>query len=204
MYFDIGSNIGKWTISNIDKCDKIIAIEASPKTFNKLNENCKNNNKIITLNYAVSIQENEVSFYEAQSHELSTTNIEWLTNPSSRFYNTRYEEIKCKTITIDELIKIYGIPELIKIDVEGGEYECIKSLTKKVNMICFEWASETNNISFQCLDYLYELGFRNFYIQFQDEYTFRPNEESYYDITLAKIKLSNTNLKQDWGMIWCT
>ena len=204
MYFDIGSNIGKWTISNIDKCDKIIAIEASPKTFNKLNKNCKNNNKIITLNYAVSIQENEVSFYEAQSHELSTTNIEWLTNPSSRFYNTRYEEIKCKTITIDELIKIYGIPELIKIDVEGGEYECIKSLTKKVNMICFEWASETNNISFQCLDYLYELGFRNFYIQFQDEYTFRPNEESYYDITLAKIKLSNTNLKQDWGMIWCT
>lgn len=204
MYFDIGSNIGKWTLSNIDKCDKIIAIEASPKTFNKLNENCKNNNKIITLNYAVSIQENEVSFYEAQSHELSTTNIEWLTNPASRFYNTGYKEIKCKTITIDELIKIYGIPELIKIDVEGGEYECIKSLTKKVKMICFEWASETNNISFECLDYLYQLGFRNFYIQFQDEYTFRPNEDSYYDITLAKIKLSNTNLKQDWGMIWCT
>ena len=43
MYFDIGSNIGKWSLSNINQCDKIISIEASPITFNKLVNNCKNN-----------------------------------------------------------------------------------------------------------------------------------------------------------------
>ena len=50
------------------------------------------------------------------------------------------------TITIDKLIQEYGTPELIKIDVEGGEFECLSSLTQKVNNICFEWASETNDI----------------------------------------------------------
>lgn len=210
MYFDIGCNIGKWTLANIDKCDKIISIEASPNTFDKLNENCKDylqqddqKNKIVTLNYAVCSQRNEITFYEADSHELSTINIDWLTSPSSRFYNVGYKKIKCKTITIDKLIEIYGIPELIKIDVEGGEYECIKSLTKKVKMICFEWASETNEISYQCLDYLFNLGFRYFYIQTQDNYTFRPNENSFDDIVTTKIKLSNTKPKEDWGMLWC-
>ena len=33
MYFDIGSNIGNWSLVNINKCNKIISIEASPITF---------------------------------------------------------------------------------------------------------------------------------------------------------------------------
>ena len=41
MYFDIGANIGNWSLSNVNNCDKIIAIEASPNTFNKLLNNTK-------------------------------------------------------------------------------------------------------------------------------------------------------------------
>ena len=42
MYFDIGSNIGNWSLANINQCNKIISIEASPITFNRLVDNCKN------------------------------------------------------------------------------------------------------------------------------------------------------------------
>ena len=41
MYFDIGSNIGKWSLANINQCNKIISIEASPITFKRLVNNCK-------------------------------------------------------------------------------------------------------------------------------------------------------------------
>jgi len=92
---------------------------------------------------------------------------------------------------------------LIKIDVEGGEYECISSLTQKVQLICFEWASETNMITFNCLDHLLKLGYTQFYIQIEDDYLFRPNDDEYYDIDSIKTKLLNTVLKVDWGMIWC-
>jgi FkbM family methyltransferase len=203
MYFDIGSNIGRWTLANINNCDKIISIEASPIIYNILVNNCEND-KIIALNYAVCNNNGEdITFYQAECDVLSTINKDWLTKETSRFYNQPYSETKCKTITIDKLIEMYGVPDLIKIDVESGEYECITSLTQKVNMLCFEWASETNNITFKCIDYLYDLGFREYYIQNCDDYIFRPNDNDYYNIISLKSKLENTIPKTDWGMIWC-
>lgn len=201
LVFDIGANIGSWTKSNINTYDNFITIEASPITFKKLQKNC-NHDKVKLLNFAVCKNNNkEIIFYHANCDVLSTINKEWLTNESSRFYNQPFTEIKCKTISIDDLINEYGKPQLIKIDVEGGEYECISSLSHKVDCLCFEWASETNDITFQCLDYLQSLGFMNFYIQNGDNYTFRPN--SYHNINECKNKLSKTIQKKDWGMIWC-
>lgn len=203
MFFDIGANIGKWALSNVSLCDKIVAVEASPSTYQNLVNQCKND-KIILLNYAVCNHTGEhITFYQAQFDTLSTINKDWLTKETSRFYNTSYTEITCKTITIDTLIKEYGVPELIKIDVEGGEYECITSLTQKVNLLCFEWASETNDITYKCLDYLSTLGYNDYYIQNGDDYTFRPNDTDFYDISTVKSTLSSLRPKQDWGMIWC-
>jgi FkbM family methyltransferase len=203
MYFDIGSNIGSWSLENINLCDKIISIEASTITFTRLVNNCKND-KIILLNYAVcNNNDDDITFYQANCDLLSTINKDWLTKDTSRFYNHPYIEITCKTITIDKLIEQYGMPDLIKIDVEGGEYECITSLTQKVQMLCFEWASETNVITFKCIDYLLNLGYTQFYIQNGDNYLFRPQDNDFYDIYTIKTKLSNTIPKEDWGMIWC-
>jgi len=203
MYFDIGANIGKWSLANINQCNKIISVEASPITFKRLVDNCKND-KIILLNYAACNNNcNDITFYQAESDTLSTINKEWLTKENSRFYNHPYKEITCKTITLDKLIQQYGLPELIKIDVEGGEYECISSLTQKVKLLCFEWASETNTITFKCIDYLNNLGYTEYYIQMGDDYIFRPKDNDFYDINTLKTKLLKTTPKQDWGMIWC-
>jgi len=203
MYFDIGSNIGKWSLANIDKCDKIIAIEASPITYEKLIDNCKHD-RIISLNYAVCNNNgNDITFYQADADTISTINKDWLTKDTSRFYNYGFREITCKTITMDKLIEEYGLPDLIKIDVESGEYECILSLTQKNKLLCFEWASETNTITFNCIDYLFTLGYSQYYIQMEDDYLFRPNDNDFYDISTIKTKLVNTVPKQHWGMIWC-
>ena len=41
MYFDIGANIGDYSISNKDNATKIIAIEASPNTYSILKKKYK-------------------------------------------------------------------------------------------------------------------------------------------------------------------
>jgi hypothetical protein len=202
MFFDIGSNIGNWSLSNINLCDKIIAVEASPITFNELADRCKHDN-IVLLNYAVCDNNGEdITFYHAYTHTLSTINKDWLTNETSRFYNYPFTQITCKTITIDKLIQIYGMPELIKIDVEGGEYQCITSLTQKAKMICFEWASETNHITYKCIQHLSHLGYTQFYLQNEDQYLFRPLHTDFYDIHTILQNLHNTTPKIDWGMVW--
>jgi FkbM family methyltransferase len=201
MYFDIGANIGKWSLANVNKCEKIVAVEASPDTFKTLSENMKNN-KIICMNFAVCDSKEEyVSFYESGANTISTLNKDWLVSEKSRFYNySKMKEISCKPITIDKLIEIHGMPTLIKVDVEGGEFECLSSLTQKVDNLCFEWASELKDIAFKCMDYLEQLGFKEFHIQLEDNYTFRPtlytNKQSIIDY------LNTTTPKKEWGMIW--
>ena len=201
--FDIGANVGLWSDANINNFDSIISIEASPYTFEKLKSRCKNSHTNLE-NYAICDNSgNDIKFYHAESDTISTLNKEWLTDRNSRFYNSNYKEIICKTKTIDDLINKYGKPNLIKIDVEGGEYECVKSLSQKVNCICFEWASETHDITLKCLQHLLSLGYNKFYIQKGDNYIFRPEPINYEDLILVKEKLTKMIPKKDWGMIWC-
>jgi len=204
MYFDIGANIGAWSLKNSQNADKIIAVEASPRTFEKLFDNTKNNAKITCINYAVcDSKEDFVDFFESNYDTISSINLDWLTSEKSRFCNvTGFSRIRCKTISIDKLIEIYGKPILIKIDVEGGEDKVVSSLTQKVDNLCFEWASETNDVTFRCLDHLSTLGYTEFAIQMQDDYLYRPQSSCYQNLHSIKEKLKNTIPKQAWGMIW--
>lgn len=202
LYFDIGSHLGYWSLKNLVNVDKIVAVEASNITYKLLQTNLAHkSDQIIKLNYAVGdFNLPFINFYQADNMLLSTTNLDWITNPSNRFYQTSFEVIKAPTITLDTLIKEYGVPELIKIDVEGGELECLKSLTQKTPMITFEWASETKESTFQCLSYLQQLGYTDFYIQYGDDFLFRPTE--FYDISNCLRIINGSKEKKDWGMIW--
>jgi FkbM family methyltransferase len=202
LYFDIGANIGNWTLKNIKDDITIISVEASPSTYEQLCNNIKNYNNIIPLNYTVCDSTEEyINFYEAENNVLSSINKEWINGDSSRF-NLSCKQILTKTISLDKLIEKYGIPNLIKIDVESAEYNCIISLTTKVEQLCFEWASENLIMILNSLNYLYKLGFRNFFVQMNsDDYTFTPS--IYYSIQQVKHLLNNTTSKHEWGMIWC-
>ena len=59
MYFDIGANIGRWSQENMRLCNRIIAVEASPTTYDKLVNNIGNNPNIVCLNYAVCNSDKE-------------------------------------------------------------------------------------------------------------------------------------------------
>ena len=145
MYFDIGANVGRLAQANI-------AVDASPQTYDKLQGECKHD-RIELLNFAVCNNAgNDVKL-----------NQNWLTDKSSRFYDAcNYHEIVCKSITVDNLIAKYGKPDFIKIDVEGGEFSCVSSLTQKVDLLCFEWAAELNDVSTLSLQHLIGLGFTKF------------------------------------------
>jgi FkbM family methyltransferase len=121
MYFDIGANIGKWSLSNVNNCDKIIAIEASPNTFNKLLNNTNNEPKILCLNYAVcNTDEEYIEFYDANTDTISTLNKDWLISEKSRFFNlTNY----------NKSFKIYIYLIYFKLKFK------ILNLSKKLNIV---------------------------------------------------------------------
>jgi len=206
LLFDIGANIGKWTLQNLNN-NTIVAVEASPKTYRELVKNVTGKN-VIALNYAVSnTLSDTVKFYESNSNTLSSLDKRWLEDPRSRFgVNSSinsYIEIDVKTISLDTLIVNYGMPDILKVDVEGAENIVLKSLTQRAKLLCFEWASEWNPETFECIDHLASLGYTQFHVQNEDAYTYRTNQ---FEHTVESLKsfLSNTIPKVHWGMIWCS
>ena len=204
LLFDIGSNIGSWALKNYTNETKIICVEASPSTFQQLTKNTAGRN-IIPLNFAVtSSTSNSVEFFESSANTISTLNKNWLTDPSSRFYNQyHYKKINVNTITLDKLISMYGIPDLLKIDVEGAEDIVIKSLSQPVKTLCFEWACEMQDVIFNSIEHLHSLGYTKFHIQNQDSFEYKP---SGYELTKDQlVSIIKTKIpKVDWGMIWTT
>ena len=208
LYFDIGASVGQWSLLNIQKSIKIIAVEPSPVIYKTLVENCKDKN-IKCLNYAVSNEyKKEVKFYECKNKkhsQLSTLNKDWLCSEKSRFYGTEYTEKTCSTIKLDQIISIYGIPDLIKIDVEGSEDLVISSLTQKVKKLCFEWVEEFPLVTENSINQLIKLGFTKFYINKKTQsHVFSPKEEEYENLKITKHTLKE--IKEKFGiasgMIW--
>lgn len=206
LIFDIGANVGAYALANKHLTERMIAVEASPLTFAKLEAAVSSDKTITPLNFAVSdIDQPYVDFFHCKRADtISTTNIDWLTSSESRFGDCNPEEIEklqVPSISLDSLIQRFGRPDLLKIDVEGAEHSVIRSLSQKIPVLCFEWASEMREVAFLAINELVRIGFSQFHIQNQDSYTYRPNS---YELSAEQTKsvLLKSIDKVDWGMVW--
>ena len=125
----------------------------------------------------------------------------------SRFSNkytwTPVEGIK--TVSVDTLIQQFGEPTLLKIDVEGYEYNVLQSLSKKVNMVSFEWAEEKKKEILLSLEYLHAHNYTKFHIQIEDKYDYSVKDGDWQDYTTVYNRMNTScdvNRKDSWGMIW--
>lgn len=67
-------------------------------------------------------------------------------------------EIAVPCTTLDRLILRYGLPKLLKIDVEGFEAHVLAGLTKAVPVISFEFTTIQREVAEACLVLLETLG----------------------------------------------
>ena len=205
LIFDIGANIGRYSLTYAkDSENTIISVEASPNTYNILKINMSPFTNVTALEYAVcNSKEPYITFYNCQSDTLSTLDINWLSSSDSRFgdHVGKFSPIQVKTITLDALIDKYGVPDMLKIDVEGAEEGVIRSLSKKVPILLFEWAAEWKDSLKLAIDHLTSLGFTRFHVQKEDKYSYYPLD---FEMSSEECKffLNNSLNKVDWGMIW--
>lgn len=205
LLFDIGANHGRYALANLERYRRIISVEASPATYTILCRNVASHSQITPLHYAVTdTSDATVTFYHcAAADTISTLDRDWLSSSTSRFANYRsaIREVQVPTISLDRLITQYGIPDLLKVDVEGAENIVLASLTQKVPSLCFEWAAEWRDKNKQCIRHLTALGFTRFHVQMEDKYDYLPPA---YDRTAEEVLafFDTARDKVDWGMVW--
>ena len=121
IFYDIGANIGYYTVilGNYLKNGKVISVEPDKSNLRFLKLNIKKNNlkNIIVIPKAVSDKKGYNTLYvdKVTGRTSSLEKSAWHTS-----FNI-IDESKVETETMDSLTYKYGVPTIIKCDIEGHE-----------------------------------------------------------------------------------
>lgn len=178
LCFDIGANLGNRTRCFAHLGCKVIAVEPQASCFGTLQKRLGVNPNIHLVRAAVGREPGQATLHVSPDHVLSTLSQSFIdgTTCSGRFAKARWngaEEVAMTTL--DELIREYGEPRFIKIDVEGYESEVLSGLSRAVPALSIEWVPELPENARACLRHLSELGDYEFNISWGESMQFsRP------------------------------
>ena len=157
----IGAHFGVWLkdeLSNFNEKD-ILLVEPVPYNYNKLKEDFKNSSNIQICTNAVFSEHKRSKFYYVNENSISKLGKHWasgigsfnkdhiLDHRTKRFKIEEKDivEIDIEFITFDNLVENYSIESIdkLQIDVEGAEYEILKSIDyKKININSIQFESK--------------------------------------------------------------
>jgi FkbM family methyltransferase len=126
IVYDFGAHNG----SNIDyyllKFDKVIAVEANPLLISEMNIKFKkeiDQEKLVLVNCVVSSSDDIVNFYIHKHNSV----LSQFPVPSDL---ENFDVIKIQSKKASDIIKKFGTPEYVKIDVEHTDAEIIDDIFK--------------------------------------------------------------------------
>jgi len=117
--FDIGANIGWYSINIAKRFDKttVFAFEPIPKTFDYLNRNLQLNHitNVMPHNFGFSNKEEDLTFYYYPEGSANASSAN-LTGQED------VQKISCHVKRLDDFVAEHNVPiDFIKCDVEGAE-----------------------------------------------------------------------------------
>ena len=132
-FFDVGANVGlyTWEVNKICRYRKILAFEPDPENIKLLEKTLSvaNLQNLEIYKCALSNQVGEISFFQDKLTSatgcVAGKDKPWV----EQYLNTSANEIRVKTNTLDSVVSKNKDPSLIKIDVEGHEFEVLQGGT---------------------------------------------------------------------------
>jgi FkbM family methyltransferase len=145
LIFDIGANVGDYTYIFSKLANKVIAFEPDEKNNRILRTRFGGNKGIGIVQKAVSSTVGEADFFmQTPGSGYNTLSKKWVDILESEKFS-RFDDVKkfeqtekVSTTTLDDIIQAYGLPDFVKIDVEGFELDVLKGLTQPLPYFSFE------------------------------------------------------------------
>lgn len=165
VILDLGSSIGIFTAYALEQNPtvKSICVEINPNFHKVCSDTFAHNPNIIPINAAIYKESNlEKTIYSSNEnlYDLGTTIVENL-------YTDYRDSHIITTISVDDIIKNYNLNRisLMKVDIEGYEYELIENLSEdtlsKIDKIFLEFhQTHDRNKRIDVISKLMKNGFR--------------------------------------------
>jgi FkbM family methyltransferase len=127
IIFDIGANIGYYTLlfSAWARAGKIVAVEPDPDNIVILERNIRSNGctNVGLIKKAISNTEGQASLYQDRNTGRTSSLVQGAFHPSGMYAS---KTITVSTTSVDALGQEFGMPSVIKCDVETAEVEVLK------------------------------------------------------------------------------
>ena len=141
---DVGANAGVFTeyMLRNEFAKNVVAVECDSKALNDLRRNFKNNPLVTLIPKALSPSNEPITFYEFSQNPLVSTTLapHLIQNHGSGLTSDRTTTVE--TVTLADIISAHGEIDLLKMDIEGAEYDIIlraeDSVFSQINSLFIE------------------------------------------------------------------
>lgn len=166
LVFDIGAHVGDRIASFRRLGARVVALEPQPLCMRVLQELHGRDPGVRLVQAACSDQPEIVPLHvNSANPTVSTLSSGFVAAAhGARGWEGQVwdEQITVRTVALDSLIRRFGVPRFIKIDVEGYEETVLAGLSRPVPALSFEFTTIERAVARRCLDRVAELGFDGF------------------------------------------
>ena len=159
--FDVGANVGNRVKVFLKLGAKVVAVEPQRECQKVLASLFSAKAGFTLVPKAVGAEEGSAEIAIADVSTVSSMSQEWIEKVQStgKFGEVQWSKKRVVPVTtLDLLIATHGVPDFIKIDVEGYEYQVIRGLSQPVKSLSLEFTPEFLDSTLECIEHLARLG----------------------------------------------
>jgi FkbM family methyltransferase len=160
LVFDVGAHLGSHSTLFRSLGARVVAFEPGTHCAHQLATTFAEDTQFTLIHAGASDAEGEAILHLGASTQLATVDVEWMTrmNTGGRFAGQWDHTEVIRLTTLDVVIEQHGVPTFAKIDVEGHEYHVVRGLSRPLNALSLEFASESVDTIVRCLEHLQSLA----------------------------------------------
>ena len=162
LCFDVGAHAGNRVRAWRKLGARVVAIEPQPQFVRLLRQLFGADREVEIVPAALGRASGSAELLISErTPTVSTLSTEWVntvqTDPGFKRVRWTGRE-RVPVLTLDELIGRCGVPQFVKIDVEGYEAEVLGGLTTPLEALSFEYLPAARQVALECIDRLEQLG----------------------------------------------
>lgn len=156
LVFDVGANVGTKARIFSKIFNRVLCLEPDPKCAELLRRRFQRKPKIQVVEKGVGAREGMMEFHRiTEGNPRNSFSARWIQSQNLEVTGSRQVTVT----TVERLIREHGIPNYLKVDVEGFELEVFSGLQTSIPIISFECnLPEFRKESQACVERLYQIS----------------------------------------------